>query len=87
MMGHVDINTIFLLAVAALNAFTAYWSHRAKKSIDMASKNIEVIEKATNSMKDALVASTAKASLAEGTAIGRKQVRDELNVTQSGSKP
>ncbi len=71
-MGHVDINTVILLAAAALNAFTAYWSRKANK-------NIAVIEKATNSMKDALVASTAKASLAEGTAIGRKEVTDEMS--------
>ncbi len=32
------------------------------------SDNVEKIEKATNSMKDALVASTAKASFAEGAA-------------------
>jgi hypothetical protein len=39
--------------------------------------NVETIEKATNSMKDALVSATAKASLAEGTALGLQQGRDE----------
>jgi len=39
--------------------------------------NVAVIEKATNSMKDALVAATAKASLAEGTAVGLQQGRNE----------
>jgi len=33
-------------------------------------KNVQVIETATNSMKDQLVAATAKASVAEGTAAG-----------------
>ncbi len=32
--------------------------------------NVQTIEKATNSMKDALVSATGKASLAEGTAAG-----------------
>ncbi len=40
-------------------------------------KNVEVIEIATNSMKDALVASTAKASEAEGHAKGLEQGREE----------
>ena len=38
---------------------------------------IEQIHKATNSMKDALVASTARASLAEGMAAGLKEGRQE----------
>lgn len=41
------------------------------------SGNVQKIELATNSMKDQLVASTAKASMAEGTAVGLKQGRDE----------
>lgn len=39
--------------------------------------DVRTIEKATNSMKDALVAATAKASLAEGTAAGLEQGRRE----------
>lgn len=39
--------------------------------------DVQTIEKATNSMKDALVAATAKASLAEGTAAGLEQGRSE----------
>jgi hypothetical protein len=50
-------NTFMLLIVAALNAYTAYLSLRTEKN--------------TNSMKDALVASTAKASHAEGLAEGK----------------
>lgn len=76
MLTHLDINTLILLVAAALNAFTAFWSHRANK-------NIALVEKATNSMKDALVTSTAKASLAEGTAIGRKEVTDEMKAKEN----
>jgi len=45
--------------------------------ITRVAKNVQVIETATNSMKDQLVASTAKASLAEGTAAGLQQGRSE----------
>jgi hypothetical protein len=70
-----DINTAVLMAIALLNAFTAYMTHNNRK-------NIRIIETATNSMKDALVAATAKASLAEGTAIGRQQVTAELETSK-----
>ncbi len=43
-------------------------------------ENVQTIEKATNSMKDALVQATAKASLAEGTAAGLAQGRSEPRV-------
>lgn len=39
--------------------------------------NVQVIEKATNSMKDALVKASKEASLAEGTALGLEQGRNE----------
>jgi hypothetical protein len=48
-------------------------SIRAKKI----QENVQIIEKSTNSMKDALVASTAKASLAEGHAEGLQKGRAE----------
>lgn len=42
-----------------------------------AASNIKKIEIATNSMKDALVASTAKASRAEGVEAGRLEEREK----------
>ena len=42
-----------------------------KRNIRRQAENVEKIEKATNSMKDALVASTAKASHLEGVAEGK----------------
>lgn len=72
MQHQLDFNTIMLFLIAALNAFSAYLSHRNGKAIN-------TIEKATNSMKDALVETTAKASLAEGTAIGRREVHVEVD--------
>jgi uncharacterized protein Yka (UPF0111/DUF47 family) len=48
--------------------------------------NVQQIEKAANSMKDQLVESTAKASLAEGTAVGLEQGRAE-NIASNLNTP
>jgi hypothetical protein len=64
------ISLLILLVIAALNTYTAIINKNTNKTI-------EVLEKNTNSIKDALVASTAKASLAEGKAEGLQQGRDE----------
>ena len=61
-----EYNLILILMIAALNAFTAWTTMQSKKTI------IE-LEKNTNSIKDALVASTAKASHAEGMAEGKAE--------------
>lgn len=63
MQLNIDVNLVMLLLIGLVNAYTAWLSHRTNK-------NVAIVEKATNSMKDALVAATAKASLAEGTAVG-----------------
>ncbi len=52
-------DTLILLAIAIINLTGSYLAFRAHQAI-------LVVERATNSMKDALVASTAKASYAEG---------------------
>lgn len=64
------LSLLIILVIAGLNLYTAIISRNTNK-------NMELVEKSTNSMKDALVAATAKASLAEGTAIGLKQGREE----------
>ncbi len=59
MTESVELNTLVLLSIAIINlgaGFLTWKAHRA----------IMVVERATNSMKDALVAATAKASYAEG---------------------
>lgn len=61
---HIDLNLLVLLVIALMNAYTAWLSHRTKA-------NITLLEKNTNSIKDALVVSTAIASRAEGLAAGR----------------
>ncbi len=53
------VDTAVLLLIAVVNLAAGYLTFRAHQAI-------LVVEKATNSMKDALVASTAKASYSQG---------------------
>lgn len=62
---------------AIVLALTYLQSWRNGRKANQIAENVQTIEKATNSMKDALVAATAKASLAEGTAAGLQQGRAE----------
>lgn len=76
-MSEIEMNTVLLLGIAAFNCVTAivgYFSHKAMKELQ---KDVRTVEKATNSMKDALVASTDKAARAEGHAQGLTQGREE----------
>ena len=59
-----DWNTAGLLIIAVFNALTAFLSYRTHQAV-------MVVEKATNSMKDALVATTAEASHLAGEKQGR----------------
>jgi hypothetical protein len=74
---HLDWNLVLWLFIALLNAYTAYMSKRAHDVAVATKEDVATIEKATNSMKDALVASTAAAALAEGHAAGLEQGREE----------
>lgn len=74
---NIDINTMALLGIAAFNALTAFLAWRTHKSTVSQSNTIALLEKNTNSIKDALVASTAKASRAEGVTAGRLEGRFE----------
>ena len=72
-MASMDNNTLALLGVAAFNAVTAYLTWRTHNIALKQTDTIQLLEKNTNSIKDALVASTAKASRAEGVAAGRME--------------
>jgi hypothetical protein len=69
---------ILLNALATAGSYIQSW--RNGKKADSIAMNVGTIEKATNSMKDALVAATAKAALAEGTAVGLEQGRSEVRL-------
>jgi hypothetical protein len=63
---NLDLNTVVLLIVAAMNLYSVIIAKRTNT-------NVALVEKATNSMKDALVAATATASHAEGREEGRTE--------------
>jgi len=67
------VNNIILAVIALANLFTAFLAFKNHDQIKDARNDIATIEKATNSMKDALVLATGKASRAEGLAEGLKQ--------------
>lgn len=66
------VNLVLILLASFVNLATAYFVIELRKVVSSAAENILKVEKATNSMKDALVAATAKASLAEGKEQGRE---------------
>ena len=67
----IDGQTLLLLTIAVTNLVTGVLVLIAKRDINK-------IEVATNSMKDALVVSTAKASKAEGKAEQRAETAAEV---------
>lgn len=87
MDGHSLLNTFMLAVVAIFNLATAILTWRARQEIGLVRENVVTIEKATNSMKDALVASTAKASKAEG--MDEERVRQEAIAAEllKGKRP
>lgn len=65
------LNLFLVLLAGVVNLATAYLVIQLRKVVVAAASDILKVEKATNSMKDALVAATAKASLSEGREQGR----------------
>jgi hypothetical protein len=66
-------NSLILLAVALVNGYTAWAASRAHTIAVQTAVDVHAIEKATNSMKDALVAATDMAAHAKGKEEGRLQ--------------
>ena len=64
---------LVLLGIALLQAFTAIVAYLTNRTARAAAANIQKVEVATNSMKDALVAATGKAADAMGFERGRLQ--------------
>lgn len=65
------MNSLILLGIAALNALAAFLSWRTLQSSKRTEANVQVVEKATNSMKDALVLAAGKAGFEEGVTAER----------------
>jgi hypothetical protein len=73
-----DIANVIVASATFLTALGAFVTSLINaRRITHVANNVQTIEKATNSMKDALVDATAKASLAEGRAAGLQQGRNE----------
>jgi hypothetical protein len=60
------INACLSLLGLLIPAYLIYLTNRNARSIEQNSKSIELIHKATNSMKDELVKEVRQASFAEG---------------------
>lgn len=65
------MNSIILLGIAAFNALTAFIAWRSLQSSKRTEANVQVVEKATNSMKDALVKAAGLAGFEEGVTAER----------------
>jgi hypothetical protein len=74
-----EANNILLFSIALLNAYAAFMSWRTHKLT-------QVIEVATNSMKDALVKATAEASHASGLSEGLAQAATDRALFEAGAK-
>jgi hypothetical protein len=72
-----DLNTLVLLLVALLNCVTAAISWYSNHVVLQTRKDVAIIEKATNSMKDALVKATGEASRAAGVVEGRQEAENK----------
>jgi hypothetical protein len=65
------VNNVILAIIAISNAVTAYLAFKNHNAIQAVNSNISTIEKATNSMKDALVKTTGELGMAKGYEAGR----------------
>jgi threonine/homoserine/homoserine lactone efflux protein len=74
-MNH--IGDLAQLIGALVLAFNCWQTWRNGQKSNRIAENVQTIEKATNGMREALIASTAKASHAEGAAAGLEQGRSE----------
>jgi hypothetical protein len=63
------------LTAAIVGIVNAFRITQVDSNVKNVASNVQTIEQATNSMKDQLVAATAKASLIEGTTAGNIQGR------------
>lgn len=76
----IEFNNLILLGIAALNCLGVYLAYRTKQ-------DMMKVEIATNSMKDALVKSTAEASFAAGSTEARKEGEHKAAELAARNKP
>lgn len=84
-MSHLTEIAQFITAIVLALNFIQSWRNGRKASA--IAVNMASLEKNTNSKMDALVALTAKSSLAEGTAVGLAQGRLEERPKLNSDEP
>ena len=72
-----EVETFVLLAIAILNAFSAYWAWRVKNDVIRLEQN-------TNSMKDALVLLTGESEHAKGVLQGKAEQKARTQKNPGG---
>ena len=78
------IGAIVTIALAVIDYRSKQRAKEAADKIESVSKNVQKIETATNSMKDALVLATDKAAEARGKEIGIATAKADAAVTALG---
>ncbi len=71
------VTQIAPIITALVLAFNCWQTWRNGERAKKIATDVKTIEVATNSMKDALVAATAKAAFGEGKAVGLEKGRNE----------
>lgn len=79
-----NLNSWILLGIAAFNMAGAYFAYQAAALAKSTQSTIEVLEKNTNSIKDALVAKTGEAAHAAGKEEGRLEGEQKAAVLAEG---
>lgn len=86
MLETIDINEVILAMIAFFNVVTAYLAYRTHQLAVATQKDMTTVEKATNSMKDALVKATGEASHAAGMVEGLAQGAAQTALFEAGVK-
>jgi hypothetical protein len=86
MVANIDINGVILGLIALFNLITAFLAYRTHQNVIATRADVAVIEKATNSMKDALVKATGEASHAAGVTEGLAQAARDKALFEAGAK-
>jgi hypothetical protein len=82
----VDINTLAWIMVAVVNLLTAYLAWQASRAAKVTNASMLQVVHATDGMKDALVAATAKASFSAGAEHAQAITEGKADVLAQGIK-
>ena len=86
MLGSIDINNLMLGAIAFFNLMTAFLAYRTHQAAISTQADMNRVERATNSMKDALVKATGEAAHAAGLTEGLERAAGDKAIFEAGAK-